>query len=128
MYQRGPHRGLDLIIFIKKLVVAEILEDRVQLDLEPRLEHREVSALWPCCLVSVPPIQFVLEYCGMYLFENLPRFLVVVVAWDQVDSLLIVRIGHEPRVIQPRRPIEVGLLRPYDDRSAVEHRCTLPEA
>src|SRR5215472_6111388 len=58
----------------------------------------------------------------MHSLENLPRLLVVAVAWDQVHRLLNVGIGHEFRVIQSCRPTQVGLLRPDDDDTAVEHR------
>src|SRR5882724_8509126 len=116
--------SLSLIILINDLVVADILDDRVQLDFEPRLEHRVVTIFGPGRLVRVPPIQFVLENCRIHLFENIPRLVVVVITRDQIDSLLIVRIGHDPRVIQFRRPIQIRLLRPYDDDATVEHRST----
>src|SRR5436190_21414199 len=119
-----PTGQLGFIILINDLVVAEILDDRVELDLEPSLEHCEVSAFWPARFVSVPPIEFVLKYRGMHPFENLPRLVVGAVTWDEIDSLLIVRIGHDPRVIQSCRPIQVGLLRPYDHDTTVEHRST----
>src|SRR5882724_3093160 len=97
----------------------------MQLDLEPVLEHREVSALWPCSLVGMPSIKFVLEDRGMQRRENLPRPFIVLVAWNQIYSLLLVRIGHEPRVVQPGGPIKVGLPRPHDHDTAVKHRCTI---
>src|SRR6266508_4401021 len=77
-----PAGGLGFIILINNLVVAEILDHRVQLDLEPRFEHREVPALWPRRLISVPPIEFVLEDRRMHSFENLPRLLVAAVTRD----------------------------------------------
>src|SRR5262249_1703843 len=101
------------------------LHDRVQLDLEPVLEHPEVSASWPRRLVSVPPIKFVLEDRRMHLLENLPRRLVVLVAWNQIYSLLGVRIGHDPRIVETSRPVKVGLLWPHYHDTAVEHRCAL---
>src|SRR2546421_133261 len=73
----------------------------------------------------MPPKEFVLEYRRVHLSENLPRRLLVLVAWNQVHSLLIVRIGHDPRVVQPSRPVKVGLLWPHYHDTAIEHRCTL---
>src|SRR5215831_19262984 len=54
-------------------------------------------------------------------YVDVPRLLVVAVAWNQVHCLLSVRIGHEFRV-KSCRPIQVGLLWPDDDDTAVEHR------
>ncbi|MBP6013942.1 MAG: hypothetical protein KBA31_17070 [Alphaproteobacteria bacterium] len=93
------------------MAAAQILNHRVHLDREPLLEHGKRSGFWPIGLVRVPRPKFVFEHDVERLGDHLIDVAAVGEIGEQIDRLLVARVGPIARIVERRSPVEKRLRR-----------------
>jgi len=115
-------------LVIRKLVIAEIFDDRMELDLEPLAEQGKSALLRPRGFIGVPTEELALEDFSEYTLENLLRLVVVIELWNKIDGLLAFHIGYKAGIIELCCPVEEWLLGAHNQDGSVQHDRVLYEA
>ena len=102
--------------------VDDILDHRVNANVEPLAEHAACSALGPLARVRGPADEPIVEEVVEVLSYEALDFLDGVEIWTEEDRKLISRFGDcEPRTVVERiRPVCVRLLGDNEDRRPIE--------
>ena len=88
----GESDKAQLVLIVDYGVRTQVFHDGVEFNIKPPLKHSKIPVLGPCRLVSVPPIQFALENLCVYLFEDGPCLVVILVFGYQINRSFILRI------------------------------------